>query len=186
MSEIQNHNTIFDDVFRTMVQKMPKLLIPLINEVFCTDYSENESFRQIRNEHEEEFGKIITDSIILIRDKTYHIECQSRLEKELFKDNQSVLYADLVNLIQKISDYILREEEMIKEGVDDAMGGKVLELESERLFRIGKAEGKAEGEFNLGRLISLLFEAGRLEDVELAAKDEEIRKKFYKEFGIID
>ena len=62
------------------------------------------------------------------------------------------------------------------------MGGKVLELESERLFRIGKAEG----EFNLGRLISLLFEAGRPEDAELAAKDEEIRKKFYKEFGIID
>ena len=24
MSEIQKHNTIFDDVFRTMVQKMPK------------------------------------------------------------------------------------------------------------------------------------------------------------------
>ena len=316
MSEAQNHNTIFDDVFRTMVQKMPKLLIPLINEVFHTDYSENESFKQIRNEHEEEFGKIITDSIIFIRDKTYHIECQStddttmairmveydfaialeqatkagrmyemdfpescvlylrcinttpdvlkvkvnlpngeyfiyetkvvkvqnytkdaifqknllfflpyyimryekslkeisqdsdkliallkdyedirsRLEKELFKENKSVLYADLVNLIQKISDYILREEETIRKEVGDVMGGKVLELESERLFRIGKAEGrvegkaegKAEGEFNLGRLISLLFEAGRLEDAELAAKDEEIRQKFYKEFGIID
>lgn len=47
MSEIQKHNTIFDDVFRTMIQKMPKLLIPLINEVFHTDYSENESFKQI-------------------------------------------------------------------------------------------------------------------------------------------
>ena len=28
------HSTIFDDVFRTIAQKMPQLLIPLINEVF--------------------------------------------------------------------------------------------------------------------------------------------------------
>ena len=27
-------NTIFDDVFRTMLEKMPELVIPLINEVF--------------------------------------------------------------------------------------------------------------------------------------------------------
>lgn len=305
---IQIHNMIFDDVFRTMVQKMPKLLIPLINEVFHTDYSEKEIFKQLRNEYEEESGKIISDSIIVIRNKTYHIECQSvddttmamrmieydfaialeqvsktgriyemnfpescvlylrcssatpnklqvkvilpnrehfiyeakvvklqnytkdaifqkkllfflpfyimryekslkeisedsekliellkdyedirsRLEKELFKDNQSVLYTDMVNLITKISDYILRKEENIKKRVGDAMGGKVLELESERLLRIGKAEGKAEGEFNLGQLITKLFADGRPSDAELAAKDEEARKRFYKEFGMID
>ena len=28
-------NTIFDDVFRTMQEKMPELTIPLINEVFA-------------------------------------------------------------------------------------------------------------------------------------------------------
>ena len=33
------HSTIFDDVFRTIAQKMPQLLIPLINEVFHTSYS---------------------------------------------------------------------------------------------------------------------------------------------------
>ena len=71
-------------------------------------------------------------------------DIRSRLEKELFKDNRSVLYADMVNLITKISDHILRKEEIIKKGVGDAMGGKVLELESERLIKIGKAEGKAE------------------------------------------
>ena len=302
------NNTIFDDVFRTMVQKMPQLLIPLINEVFHTDYSENENFRQLRNEYEEDGGKIITDSIIVIRNKTYHIECQSvddttmevrmveydfaialeqatktgrmyemdflescvlylrcssatpdklevkvnlpsgdsfiyeakvvkvqnytkdvifqkkllfflpyyimryeksldeiskdyekliallkdyedirsRLEKELFRDNQSVLYTDLVNLITKISDYILRKEELIKKGVGDAMGGKVLELESERLLRIGKAEGKAEAESSLWELIKKLLAAGRNADVALASKDEEARKKLYKEFGMID
>ena len=306
------HNTIFDDVFRTMVQKMPKLLIPLINEVFHTDYSENEIFRQLRNEHEEEWGKIISDSILVIRNKTYHIECQSvddttmairmveydfaialeqatkkgrmyemnfpqscvlylrcsnatpdqlqvnvtlpngnsfvyetkvikvqnytkdtifqkklllllpyyimryekslqeisndsekliallkeyeeirtSLEKELFQKNQSVLYTDLVNLITKIADYILRKDENIRKGVSDIMGGQVLELESERLIRLGKAEGKAEGrvegEFIFAQLITKLFAVGRTSDAELAAKDAEARKRFYKEFGIID
>lgn len=78
IQEKQSHNsTIFDDVFRTMVQKMPMLLIPLINEAFHTDYSEDEAFKQLRNEHTEAFGKVITDSIIYIRGRTYHIECQS-------------------------------------------------------------------------------------------------------------
>lgn len=304
MSEAQNYNTIFDDVFRTMVQKMPQLLIPLINEVFQTDYSEHEEFKQLRNEHEEEFGKIITDSIILIRNKTYHIECQSvddttmairmveydfaialeqatksgrmyemdfpescvlylrcsnatpdelnvkvnlpngesfiygakvvklqnytkddifrknllfflpyyimryekqvkeiannteklqsllqeyadirvQLEKVLYGEMESALYADMVKLIIKISDYILKSEEKVKKGVNDAMGGKVLELESERLIRVGKAEGESL----LGSLITKLFAAGRTSDAELAAKDEEARKKFYKEFGMIE
>ena len=47
------HSTIFDDVFRTIAQKMPQLLIPLINEVFHTSYSEEEPFkrtlRKVRN-----------------------------------------------------------------------------------------------------------------------------------------
>ena len=45
------HSTIFDDVFRTIAQKMPQLLIPLINEVFHTSYSEKKPFEQLRNEH---------------------------------------------------------------------------------------------------------------------------------------
>ena len=32
------NNTIFDDVFRTMIEKMPYLAVPLINEVFHTSY----------------------------------------------------------------------------------------------------------------------------------------------------
>ena len=53
-------STVFDDVFRTIAQKMPQLLIPLINEVFHTNYSEDEDFEQLRNEHYEKYGKIIT------------------------------------------------------------------------------------------------------------------------------
>lgn len=77
------HSTVFDDVFRTIAQKMPQLLIPLINEVFHTNYSEDENFEQLRNEHYEKYGKIITDSIIRIGRHIYHLECQSEKDAEM-------------------------------------------------------------------------------------------------------
>ena len=77
------HGTIFDDVFRTIAQKMPYLLIPLINEVFQTNYFEDIHFQQLRNEHYEKLGKIITDSILQIEDHTYHLECQSSLDGQM-------------------------------------------------------------------------------------------------------
>ena len=75
--ENPGNSTIFDDVFRTIAQKLPHLLVPLINEVFGTSYSEKQEFEQLRNEHYEKFGKVVTDSIIRIEGHTYHIECQS-------------------------------------------------------------------------------------------------------------
>ena len=77
------HSTVFDDVFRTIAQKLPQLLIPLINEVFHTNYSEDEDFEQLRNEHYEKYGKIITDSIIRIGRHNYHLECQSQKDSEM-------------------------------------------------------------------------------------------------------
>ena len=70
-------NTIFDSAFRTIVQKMPELVIPLINEAFGRDYPDDEPFEQLRNEHMEPGGKIETDSIFKVRGFLYHIECQS-------------------------------------------------------------------------------------------------------------
>ena len=45
-------STIFDDVFRTMLEKMPQLAVPLINEVFGTSYPEDVKIIQKRNEHQ--------------------------------------------------------------------------------------------------------------------------------------
>lgn len=70
-------STIFDDVFRTETEKMPELTIPLINEVFGTNYPSNVEIIQGRNEHLAKSGKKITDSYIIIGEKRYHMECQS-------------------------------------------------------------------------------------------------------------
>ncbi len=77
------NNTIFDDVFRTMLEKMPELVIPLINEVFGTNYPADIPIEQQRNEHQTKSGEKITDTRLKIADKIYHIECQSTSDTEM-------------------------------------------------------------------------------------------------------
>ena len=304
------NNTIFDDVFRTMVEKMTYLVVPLINEVFHTSYPEDVKIVHLRNEHQMEDGELITDARLLIGDKVYHIECQSvddttmsirmfeydlaialenrrkvgrrffvefprscviylrttrntpdveevellfpdgqvcvyrvptvklerytkdsifeknmllllpfyvmryedaahtigedseklqgllreyediriNLEKELSTAGRSELYTDLNKLIIRISNYIFREEEKVRKGVDEVMGGKVLQLESERLreegMAIGKAEGKAEGEARLSALINRLILEGRSDEIQKVVTDVNRRQELYLEYKL--
>lgn len=258
-------NTIFDDVFRTIVEKMPQMIIPLINEVFCTTYPENAKIIQLRNEYQKEDGRIIADSHFEIQERIYHIECQStsdgsmilrmvqydfhialeqaRLDggiyymnfphscvlylrhtkntpnalrmrihfpdggkkeyrvpvvkvqsysrEEIFRKNLLLLlpfyiiryekeakkieksseklkallgeyeniiirlhrrlsgqakeFADMVDLIKRIADYIFSDCEKVKEGLGDFMGGKVLELQTDRWIREGMEKGIEKG-----------------------------------------
>lgn len=290
MEERGSFNTIFDDVFRTIAQKMPFLLIPLINEVFKTTYTEDQEFEQLRNEHYEKFGKIITDSIIRIGGRLYHIECQSEKDGDMalrmveydfaialehssktenniieinfpescvlyirnhrempnyhkarvrFADGQTVTYQvpviraqdytvnkifekrlllllpyhilryehflksnstnqkkldkllddyqkicekllqiqemegkvqlsiNLVHLINQIADYIIPEENPVRERIGEVMGGKILQLASERLLEEGKSLGITEGK-------TLGIEEGRIKELCSMVQDGDI------------
>ena len=49
-------------------------------------------------------------------------------------DKKSTLYIDMITLIEKIADHIIpKDNENIRERLGDIMGGKILQLESERL-----------------------------------------------------
>ena len=72
--------TVFDTVYRTMVQKYPRLVIPLINELFGTSYDVDIESQQLRNEQLNMGKKLITDSIFRIQDMLYHLECQSTVD----------------------------------------------------------------------------------------------------------
>ena len=50
-------NTIFDDVFRTMMEKMTLLVVPLINDVFHTSYPADVEIVQLRNEYQRVDGE---------------------------------------------------------------------------------------------------------------------------------
>lgn len=306
-------NTIFDDVFRTIIEKMPYLVVPLINEIFGTDYPDDVEIIQLRNEYNEKNGEIITDTSLQIENVIYHIECQSsddrtmavrmieydfsialdravhngrdyimefpkscvlyirsfsslpselnvrvlfpdgtehmyrvpvvqvenytkdiifqkkllmllpyyimryeryavqleqqpemlksllqeyseiqkRLQEELLEEH-SGLYSDLIELITKISDHIFRNTESVKKGLGDVMGGKVLELVSERLLAEGEEKGiekgiekgMVQGEDRLSFLINRLIAEGRNDEISRVCSDKLYRDKLYKEYNL--
>lgn len=70
-------SNIYDSVFKAMVHKTPKLLIPFINEVFGRRYEIDAPIVQFNEEHEGPLGTRISDSVFRIEDMVYHLECQS-------------------------------------------------------------------------------------------------------------
>ena len=127
-------------------------------------------------------------------------EIRVNLEEELTETGKSELYTDLTKLIIKIADYIFREDDNVRKGIGDIMGGKVLELESERLKAEGKAIGRAEGEAigqargevigqiqgeaRLGSLITRLIQDQRTEEIPIVSTDSKRREQLYKEYSL--
>lgn len=78
-------NTPYDDAFRTLLIECPRLVIPIVNELFGTDYTGTEKIILLQNEHfitVQEGGRDekITDAYFIIkgkREQRFHIECQS-------------------------------------------------------------------------------------------------------------
>ena len=74
--------TPYDDVHRTMLNDCPKLIIPVVNEMFHKRHSNNEEVTVLNNEFfiNRQDGKQverITDTHFLIGAIRYHLECQS-------------------------------------------------------------------------------------------------------------
>ena len=111
-------------------------------------------------------------------------EIRISLEKELTETGRSELYTDLTKLIVKIADYIFQKEEDVRKGIGEIMGGKVLELESERLKAEGKAIGQAQGENRLGSLITRLIQDQRTEEIPIVSVDSKRREQLYKEYNL--
>ncbi|MCD8018513.1 MAG: hypothetical protein LUF92_02685 [Clostridiales bacterium] len=75
-------STPYDDTFRALLEDLRWMAIPVINEIFGTDYGLEEKIELLQNEmyiSEDRKGyyKRVTDSRIRIRDKIFHLECQS-------------------------------------------------------------------------------------------------------------
>lgn len=72
-------DNIFDDVFRTIVYKLPYLVVPLINEAFGTSYPDDVKIDRLQNESfdSDAENERITDTYLKIEGHLYHVECQS-------------------------------------------------------------------------------------------------------------
>lgn len=104
--ELFESNTVFDDVFRTMLERIPEIMIPLINEVFSTNYPEDEPITQLKNEHFTKSGVSITDCVLGIREKHYHLECQSNPDRTIAL---RIIEHDMALALQTVKEVTLLE-----------------------------------------------------------------------------
>ena len=88
-----------------------------------------------------------------------YVEIRERLEQELLKENKMLLYTDMCILICRIFECVIKSRK-IKERLGEIMGGKVLELHSEKIARENYSRGIAQGTINT--LVSLV-QSGLLE-----------------------
>lgn len=61
---------------------------------------------------------------------------------------------------------------------------KHMKSEREAAYRLGKKEGRNEGEQRLAQLLQSLMRAGRLDDMNLAVSDQEYRNKLYQDMRL--
>lgn len=99
---MEQNNTIFDDVFRTFIERMPEYIVPVINQVFGTNYPKSVHLIQTRNEHHTPEGEIITDSCFGICGKKYHVECQSSSDGTMAIRMMEYDFAIAIESAQKI------------------------------------------------------------------------------------
>ena len=84
-------NTPYDDVFRTMLNDCSRLIIPVINEIFCENYRGDEKIVFLPeihfvNQQDGEETKRITDSsfeIIGEKETKFLLECQSTADSSM-------------------------------------------------------------------------------------------------------
>ena len=100
----RNRSTPFDDAFKTIQERMPPLMIPVVNEAFGTRYDLfAEELSLLRNEFQTPNGKRYEDSRFLLDGMKYHFECQSTPDGKIslrvveydFADTVSEAYAEV-------------------------------------------------------------------------------------------
>lgn len=95
---------------------------------------------------------------------------------------------NIIELTNQLIEYVSRDNETVKKEVFQIMGGRIIELESDRIFIRGDDEGRQEGlklgEARYKKLTKMLMESKRYSDLEKACNDEEFLQKLYEEFGL--
>ena len=114
----------------------------------------------------------------------------NKVRKYAYQEKLPLIEAVELAVTECIKDGIL--EDFLRNNRAEVVAMSIFEFNEERELQLireeeylyGHEEGLKDGELRLGKLITFLINAGRSSDVELAAKDENAREKFYKEFNI--
>ena len=136
-------------------------------------------------------------------------EIEAYLENLFLKKEMEKEFYDITELIVKVTNYIFSDLNQIQKGLGVIMGGKVLELKTDKLINQGKMlgfkqgvqegieqgmqqgieqglqqglqQGLAQGEDSLADLIKILLNENRLDDLKRISEDPLYRKQLLAE-----
>ena len=151
-------------------------LLPYINnyKLNLFDYHDYDNFENFKTELRIvfEFLRYAKDKDALRKMVAQHAENYYNVSNETYQ-----MIAGLTNSVELLKN----DEKYIneQEGWDMCKALEDIRLE-------GIEEGIKEGESLFADLMNRLFADDRTEDAKLAARDQEARKKFYREYGLID
>ena len=103
------------------------------------------------------------------------------LEKGFLKKGMEKEFRDMTELVNRIGDYIFLKQQKVRKGLGEIMGGKVLELESDKLIKKGEQIGKQVGEKAVTELTKKLLAENRLDDLKRSVEDPAYQRKLLQE-----
>lgn len=106
---------------------------------------------------------------------------QRYLEETYLQKGQEKAFRDVMELINRITNYIFSKTENVRKELGEIMGGQVLELESDRLIKKGEQIGLERGETAVTNLMKKLVDEDRIDDLKRIASDTEYRRKLMRE-----
>ena len=153
-----DNSTIYDDVLRTIQERHPQLLIFL--PYYIMRYEK--AFHEIADSEEK-----IRELLLEYQEIIEQLDAVEEMKQE-------GLMQDMIRLMRRIVDYQLRRERELRERMDEVMGGKVLELPSDKL-REERAQGIAQG---IAQGVKALVEVCREFGMSREDTEERIKTKF--------
>ena len=106
---------------------------------------------------------------------------QRYLKETYLQKGQEKAFRDVMELINRITNYIFSNTENVRKELGEIMGGRVLELESDRLIKKGEQIGLERGETAVTNLVKKLVDEDRIDDLKRIASDTEYRRKLMRE-----
>ena len=139
--------------------------------------------------HEARFEEYEKDKMKLKALQEEYGQIKNKLEELLNQGAISeYMKCTIIDMSNKVLEHIAARYASVKEGVKAVMSGKVLDYEAKTIKREGLKEGIEQGieqgEDKLSRLITILMEGNRSQDVVRATQDKQYRNKLYEEFLI--
>lgn len=189
-----------NDYAFTQIMKQPKILKGFLSSILgFNQFTDTDYFYSSFHMREDQRHTLYSDQweIHVIELKKLYLSTVKRKHKDLYK------WACLFSADREEERMMVEKDPYIEEAIKEL---EQLERDPERLdeylFRQknlsdyatqmkfsrekGKEEGKLEGENMLADLIQKLFLDGRIDDARLAAGDEHMRTKFYKEYHLVE